>query len=262
MMSDSQNHKWSPETSSKLRRTEIWLVKIIIGVVFLFAFQDLREDIALHTPNSHLITDFVLAVIAVFLLFVLLFRAKVIQEQFSKMSSALFASKADADQSKHQAEQLKQKTFYAEQAALLATQKVEQSKLLVEQSQKFAEEAHQHAIQSKEQAEKSKLQAEQSLEDKRLILKGLGQMIDVQLEKWKLSAAEKEIAIFLLKGLSHADIAAIRKTSERTVRQQSLRIYSKAGLKGRTDLAAFFLEDILSPLDSQIPDQSGDPAES
>lgn len=240
MMIDSQNQKCTPDDSSKVKRTEVLLVKIVLGVVFLFAFQDLKEDIALHTPSSHIITDFALAIVAMSLLFVLLFRTKLIQTQLLKMSSALFATKAEADESKHQAEH---------------------AKLLIEQSRRLAEEAHQVAMRSQEQAEKSKLQAEQSLEDKRLILKGLGQIIDVQLEKWKLSAAEKEIALFLLKGLSHADIAAIRKTSERTVRQQSLKIYSKAGLKGRTDLAAFFLEDMLSPIDPQMPDQSGAPTD-
>jgi DNA-binding NarL/FixJ family response regulator len=49
----------------------------------------------------------------------------------------------------------------------------------------------------------------------------------------------------MLKGLRHKEIATMRETSERTVRQQALTIYKKAGLDGRTDLAAFFLEDLL-----------------
>jgi DNA-binding NarL/FixJ family response regulator len=39
----------------------------------------------------------------------------------------------------------------------------------------------------------------------------------------------------------------MRQTSERTVRQQALSIYRKSGLTGRSDLAAFFLEDVLLP---------------
>jgi DNA-binding NarL/FixJ family response regulator len=35
--------------------------------------------------------------------------------------------------------------------------------------------------------------------------------------------------------------------SETTVRQQARAIYRKAGLSGRHDLAAFFLEDLLGP---------------
>ena len=71
--------------------------------------------------------------------------------------------------------------------------------------------------------------------------------IDRQLERWGLSAAEHEVALLLLKGLSHKTIADRRGTEEATVRQQSRAIYRKAGLAGRHDLAAFFLEDLLAP---------------
>jgi DNA-binding CsgD family transcriptional regulator len=70
--------------------------------------------------------------------------------------------------------------------------------------------------------------------------------IDSQFDLWKLTVAEKETAFLLLKGLSIKDIAAVRHVSEKTVRQQSQGIYRKAGLKGRAELSAFFLEDILS----------------
>ncbi len=70
--------------------------------------------------------------------------------------------------------------------------------------------------------------------------------IDTQFELWKLTAAEKEIAFLLLRGLSIKEIAEVRQVSEKTVRQQSLGIYRKSGLKGRAELSASFLEDILS----------------
>jgi len=78
-------------------------------------------------------------------------------------------------------------------------------------------------------------------------LKGLGAAIDGQFDKWGLSPAERDVALLQLKGLRHKEIAELRHTSERTVRQQALAIYRKAGLSGRTDLAAFFLEDLLLP---------------
>lgn len=88
------------------------------------------------------------------------------------------------------------------------------------------------------------------------MLKGFGEVIDIQLDAWKLSQAEKEIALLMLKGLSHVEIAEIRHTSERTVRQQSLSVYAKSGVKGRTDLAAFFLEDILNATHSESHSES------
>jgi DNA-binding NarL/FixJ family response regulator len=78
-------------------------------------------------------------------------------------------------------------------------------------------------------------------------LRGLAVAIDRQLERWGLSPAEREVALLLLKGLSHKGIAEVRATSERTVRQQALAVYRKAGLAGRAELAAFFLEDLLLP---------------
>jgi DNA-binding CsgD family transcriptional regulator len=79
------------------------------------------------------------------------------------------------------------------------------------------------------------------------LLQGLGAAIDRQFDRWGLTPAEREIALLQLKGLRHRDIAELRQTSERTVRQQALAVYRKAGLNGRSDLAAFFLEDLLLP---------------
>ena len=78
-------------------------------------------------------------------------------------------------------------------------------------------------------------------------IEGLGVAIDQQFERWGLTAAEKEIALLLLKGLEHKEIAALREVGETTVRQQARSVYRKAGLSGRHDLAAFFLEDLLGP---------------
>lgn len=75
--------------------------------------------------------------------------------------------------------------------------------------------------------------------------KGLCEAIDRQLTLWGLSPAEKEVAFLLLKGLSFKELAEVRGTSERTVRQQAAVIYQKSKLEGRAQLSAFFLEDLL-----------------
>jgi DNA-binding CsgD family transcriptional regulator len=83
--------------------------------------------------------------------------------------------------------------------------------------------------------------------DSKKYIEGLARAIDLQLNKWNLTAAEKEVAFLLLKGLSLKEIAEVRKTTEKTARVQSMAIYSKAGLGGRSELSAFFLEDLLVP---------------
>jgi DNA-binding CsgD family transcriptional regulator len=80
-------------------------------------------------------------------------------------------------------------------------------------------------------------------------LDGLGAAIETQFSRWNLTEAEREVALLLLKGLSHKETAQVRGVSERTVREQSRSIYSKAGLTGRTALSAFFLEDLLAPIE-------------
>ena len=83
--------------------------------------------------------------------------------------------------------------------------------------------------------------------DSRDLLRGLGEAIEQQFRRWELSRAEAEVGLLLLKGLSLKELADLRQTSERTVREQSRAIYRKAGLAGRAELSAFFLEDLLLP---------------
>lgn len=79
-------------------------------------------------------------------------------------------------------------------------------------------------------------------------LQGRMQNIQDDFEKWGLSTAEQEIALLLLKGLRLQEIADIRNTSERTVRQQASSIYRKGRLESRTDLSAYFIEDLMNPM--------------
>ncbi|MEE4660966.1 MAG: LuxR C-terminal-related transcriptional regulator [Halieaceae bacterium] len=72
-----------------------------------------------------------------------------------------------------------------------------------------------------------------------------GAAIRQQFQEWRLSRSEQEVALLLLKGLSLKEIAAIRDTREKTVRQQASSIYGKSGLEGRHALSAWFLEDVL-----------------
>jgi DNA-binding CsgD family transcriptional regulator len=79
-------------------------------------------------------------------------------------------------------------------------------------------------------------------------LEGLGQAVNDQFERWGLTPSEREVALLLLKGHGHKQIAAGTGRSERTVRQHAVTVYRKAGLGGRAELAAFFLEDLRLPL--------------
>lgn len=92
-----------------------------------------------------------------------------------------------------------------------------------------------------------KIQADAWKQESKKYIDGLSKAIDQQLTTWKLSAAEKEVAFLLLKGLSLKDVADVRQTTEKTARTQSIAIYAKSGVAGRSELSAFFLEDLLVP---------------
>jgi DNA-binding NarL/FixJ family response regulator len=75
--------------------------------------------------------------------------------------------------------------------------------------------------------------------------KEYSELIHQQFDQWQLSQSQQEIGLLLLKGLSFNEIAAIRETKEKTVRQQASEIYKKAGVAGRHAFSAWFFEDFL-----------------
>jgi DNA-binding CsgD family transcriptional regulator len=99
--------------------------------------------------------------------------------------------------------------------------------------------------------ELARVQGQRWRTEARTHLKGLGDAIELQFSRWNLTEAEREVALLLLKGLSHKETATVRAVSERTVREQARSIYAKAGLTGRTALSAFFLEDLLAPIEGE-----------
>lgn len=82
-------------------------------------------------------------------------------------------------------------------------------------------------------------------------------------EEWGLTPAEKDVALFAIKGLSTAEIAGLRSTSEGTVKAQTNAIYRKAGVSGRPQLLSLFIDDLMRDEDGTLrlnhanrPDQS------
>jgi DNA-binding CsgD family transcriptional regulator len=63
--------------------------------------------------------------------------------------------------------------------------------------------------------------------------------------EWGLTPSEKDVALFAIKGMSTAEIASLRATSEGTVKAQTNAIYRKAGVSGRSQLLSLFIEDLM-----------------
>ncbi len=70
-------------------------------------------------------------------------------------------------------------------------------------------------------------------------------LLEERFGAWGLTPSERDVAWFTIKGMSIAEIARLRQTSEGTVKAHSNAIYRKAGVSGRTQLLSLFIEDLL-----------------
>ena len=70
-------------------------------------------------------------------------------------------------------------------------------------------------------------------------------LVHKRFNKWDLTDAEKDIALFMLRGLSNSEIADLRKVAVGTVRVQSHRVLQKAGASSRTELMSIFMEEFM-----------------
>lgn len=71
------------------------------------------------------------------------------------------------------------------------------------------------------------------------------QLLAERMAEWSLTPAERDVALFAIKGMSTAEIAALRATSEGTIKAQTNAIYRKAGVTGRAQLISLFIEDLI-----------------
>ena len=70
-------------------------------------------------------------------------------------------------------------------------------------------------------------------------------LLNARFDEWGLTAAERDVALFAIKGLNVQDIARLRETSEGTVKAQTAAIYRKADVSGRPQLLSLFIEDLM-----------------
>ncbi|MDX8346914.1 LuxR C-terminal-related transcriptional regulator [Cognatiyoonia sp. IB215446] len=63
-------------------------------------------------------------------------------------------------------------------------------------------------------------------------------------KKWRLSDAEKDVLMLILKGCTQGQIAEMRKTAEGTVKAQAARIYQKSGFNNKNELLSTLVEDL------------------
>lgn len=70
-------------------------------------------------------------------------------------------------------------------------------------------------------------------------------LLEERFAEWALTPAERDVALFAIKGMSTSEIATLRGTSEGTIKAQTNAIYRKAGVGGRPQLLSLFIEDLM-----------------
>lgn len=71
------------------------------------------------------------------------------------------------------------------------------------------------------------------------------ELLEERFDDWRLTPAERDVALFAIKGMSTIEIAALRSTSEGTVKAQTNAIYRKAGVSGRPQLLSLFIDELM-----------------
>ncbi len=74
-------------------------------------------------------------------------------------------------------------------------------------------------------------------------------------DRWQLTASERDIAAFMIKGLSISQIAVLRGTAEGTIKAHLNAIYRKSGTMGRSDLLSLIIDDIIGH-EGALPDKA------
>ncbi len=72
------------------------------------------------------------------------------------------------------------------------------------------------------------------------------ELLESHFESWGLTAAERDVALLSIKGLSIADMARLRQTKEGTIKAQCNAVYRKAGVSGRPQLLSLFIEELMA----------------
>ena len=75
------------------------------------------------------------------------------------------------------------------------------------------------------------------------------EVLDEYFTAWGLTPAERDVALFAIKGMSTSEMADLRDVSEGTIKAQTNAIYRKANVSGRTQLLSLFIDELICRAD-------------
>lgn len=69
--------------------------------------------------------------------------------------------------------------------------------------------------------------------------------IEMHFDHWSLTAAERDVATFLVKGFGTSEIAELRGSAEGTVKAHLHAIYRKSGTRNRAEVLSVLIESLM-----------------
>lgn len=92
-------------------------------------------------------------------------------------------------------------------------------------------------------------QSQAAAQNMRVATGALNEVITDYFLQWGLTPAEKDVAMFAIKGMTNAEIASLRNSSEGTIKAHLNAVFRKADVTGRNQLVSLLVEDLMgSPL--------------
>ena len=76
------------------------------------------------------------------------------------------------------------------------------------------------------------------------------EVMEDQFDHWELSPAERDVALFAIRGYSNQEIAKARGKSEATIKTQLNAVFRKASVSSRSALVSHFIDILAAQTDS------------
>lgn len=86
-------------------------------------------------------------------------------------------------------------------------------------------------------------------------------VIEAHFDDWGLTSAERDVATFLVKGFSTAEIAELRGNAEGTVKAHLHAIYRKSGTRNKAEVMSVLIESLMGGKRQDAPRQERAAAE-
>jgi DNA-binding CsgD family transcriptional regulator len=94
----------------------------------------------------------------------------------------------------------------------------------------------------------------------RIVTGGMVGLLRESFARWRLTPSERDVALLAFKGLSIAEIAALRQSRHGTVKAHLVAVYRKAGVDGRTQLIGRCFEAIMAEVTVERAGSATSPA--